>query len=657
MKRAGRRDQFSHKACVPMKRRRGKKSAQNMVLSADPQRVRIRELREALDARRDAIAEADLEIETLRDELVDFELRMDEALGREHETLRRIESHVRHVSRWSELLRSATVEELEREHRRIDERRDRELRRASKHSSHHETMGSSNPTPPSEPQPEKNQASLDRDRQKRSPPTDALKAAYRRLARRFHPDLARSEDERLESSRMMVRINSLYRDGELERLASLAEQAKGGELDDNERELDVDEQLDTLEERLQWFDAVLDNLRDERNEIENSPTCELMRTVGQTASAARHLIEKLRDELQARIASSYSQIVEAIHGLENDVSDYNRRRTHLSDTALARRERHDLERRFDAFAHKSLIRASLAAITTQQVSPAAQTLSERLEAWAKDRPELLDLALFTYASELTPFPLEGLETFDGLEIRYNALARGHRRPELSQSLVEIDEILEFGVRKATERVAHLGLRFRHDIHREAILVALQSLHVRSALRGVLAVLGNHGVCDNCHRTVFFSPVFKLRGLDDLRAQVCPSCGHSQSRYWLPRGEDVQTVLNPTYLDLELLQEWSFQIAHQTVATQLVPIEVEMLNVGALKRRITEDILWRHQIEVSPGQIELWQGQVRLGETTKLHTLTDTNFILRFSDELDWSERDAVELIRHRVRNRFRTGEK
>ncbi len=617
------------------KRAPRRKKATGLVLSSEPERVRLRELRAALDERRDAIADIDLEIETLRSELADFEAAYNDRLMNEHATLRRVEGYLRHLRRWSELLRADPVEDLGSRARRVEKQRLRELKQY----------------PPRARIRDEAPNLLENEETSLLPaPRDELKAAYRQLARRFHPDLARTEDERLQASKMMVRINTLYRDGDLDRLVALAEQVKGGEIDDPE--LTDAEQLELLDERLAWFDAVLENLREEREELEQSPTCELMRNVEQAQAMNRDLVGEIREELRQRIDESYERVGNAMRRLETEVTEYNRKRTHISEAALARRSRTELEKRFDPFADKSLIRAGLAEIATTRVSPAARTLSEELEAWADERPELLRLALLAYVSELTPFPLEGIESYEGLEERFEELSR-ESSIRLGEALVEVDDILEFGVKKATEKVAHLGLRFRSDTQRQAMMVAVKSLGVRAELQRVLSVLGEHGQCNECKRKVYFVPLFRLRGLDDLRARVCPTCGHAQSRYWLPRGEDVQSVLNPSYLDLELLSEWSFQIAHQSIATQLVPVELERLSVGDLKRRFVGEVLERHEIEVPRSQVELHQDGVRVLERTPLAELDSQLFEVRFSSDAEWTERDAVELIRHRVRNRFK----
>ncbi|MEL6341085.1 MAG: J domain-containing protein, partial [Myxococcota bacterium] len=307
--------------------RRRRATDAGLVLSPEPDRIRLRELQAELDTRRDAIADEDLEIETLRDELADFEAYYNQALSEEHAGLRRVENYLRHLRRWSELLRSDPVDDLGTRASRVERTRERELRQTPRVSTPQDSQSSQNEAEHRSPH-----SSPDRREDRESAPAavvSKLKVAYRQLARRFHPDLARTEDERLQASKMMVRINSLYRDGDLDRLQALVEQAKGGEIEDVE--LDIHEQLAMLDERLAWFDAVLENLREEREELEQSPTCALMRNVEQAVANNVDLLGQIRDELRERIEKSYDKVYEAVRRLEGDVTDYNRKRTHLSE--------------------------------------------------------------------------------------------------------------------------------------------------------------------------------------------------------------------------------------------------------------------------------------------------------------------------------------
>src|SRR5262249_30843576 len=157
-----------------------------------------------------------------------------------------------------------------------------------------------------------------------------------------------------------------------------------------------------------------------------------------------------------------------------------------------------------------------------------------------------------YASELSPFPFDGLRSADDVGLRLAYLCR-HDRAEvkLEEALVDASELIEFGVRKLSGQVARLGLRFRSELAREARPAVLQSAAVRGELKRVLSVLGERVRCEHCQRDVFAIPLFKTRGLDDLRASVCPDCGEAMRSYWMPKGKDVQAVLNDAFLDLDV----------------------------------------------------------------------------------------------------------
>jgi hypothetical protein len=607
--------------------------ATHLVLSDAPERRRMRTLQAALDERRDAIAELDLVIETLRDDLAAFEAHTQARLAEEHDALRRIDDVTRHLERWAQLLAEQPRESVGKRGYRLEERRRRELH--NRPSRQVEVSGAAEPEPELEDPGE---------------PSDRLKAAYRSLARRFHPDLARTEAERVRHGQMMARINILYRQGDVARLEALAEQAKGGELE--AEDVEVDEQLTVLEERLAWFEAVIDNLREERRNLESSATCELRRNVEQGAALGRDLIAELKEELRQRVEHAYGDITSAVRILEAEVQRYNRDKTR--PTGLSRTRGAALERVFDPFADKRLIRASLEAIATANVSGAARELAEWIEVEAPSRPAVLRLLLFCHVSELSPFPLGGLETYDDLELRFDHLGLGDEEPvSLARALVEADDMVEYGVRRATDEVARTALRFTNETTRDAVLVALRSLPVRRQLKEILLVLGERVTCSSCSQESFAVPLYRTRGLDDLRAEVCPLCGHTLSSYWMPKGQDVQAVLNPAYIDFEILSEYSFRLARTSVATQLLPVQVASGTVGDLKKLLFKDLFDRYQLGVKRGQVRLLRGKKPVPERTALEDLDHNQFVVRFAKDAPMNEADALEMLRHRIRNRFK----
>jgi hypothetical protein len=149
------------------------------------------------------------------------------------------------------------------------------------------------------------------------------------------------------------------------------------------------------------------------------------------------------------------------------------------------------------------------------------------------------------------------------------------------------------------------------------------------------------------------PLYRMRGLDDLRALVCPLCGETLSKYWMPRGNDVQAVLNATFVDYEIVSEWSFALARASIATQLTPVQVETMTMGALKRMVVGDVFERNDLAIKPAQVVVAQQGKAIPDRAPLLGLDKTRFRLQFRDTAPMSENDALETVRHRIRNRFK----
>ncbi|MCC6750250.1 MAG: hypothetical protein IT371_21475 [Deltaproteobacteria bacterium] len=601
----------------------------DLVVAETPERLRRRDLQASLEALRDAIATLDCEVETLRGELAAFEARYRQRVADEDAALGRSRALIRHLERWVELLEEEPGEAISARATRLERQRAREAERLQREA---ERPVGDDPVALEEPCPD-----------------DRLRAAFRRLVKRFHPDLARTEEEQRRFGALMTRINSLYRGADLPGLRALEEQAKGGELDDPEASLDA--QLRELEERLQWFQTVLRNLEEERAALERTSTHRLWRSVQAAAARGEDLVAELKAALARRVDDSHAEIVQAIRLLEAEVKRHNRDLSAPRDGKAGGRA---LDRTFDPYAGKRLVRLSLEELAAVAVGPAALRRARWLEELASEQPAQLRLLLLAHVSELSPFGVAGLETFDGLKLRFDALGKRDETPApLERVLGELCHVVEYGVRRATPTLARLGLRFRDELLREGLPAALRASAVRRELRRVLQVLGDPWRCTACRAQVFTLPLYRTRGLDNLRALVCPRCGAIEQSYFLPKGEDVQAVLNAAYLDLELVSEWSFRLARATVGIQLVPSQVERLTVGELKRRFCEDLLERHELPLRRGQVQLFQGRAKCSLGTPLAELAEQRFTVRLVEDAPITEVDAVEMLRYRIRRRFR----
>ncbi|HET9157360.1 MAG TPA: hypothetical protein VFN91_11875, partial [Myxococcaceae bacterium] len=322
--------------------------------------------------------------------------------------------------------------------------------------------------------------------------------------------------------------------------------------------------------------------------------------------------------------------------------------------SLATDGRRSLDRAFDPLGRQRLVRLSLEALRSARAEPGARSEAERIEDLARHSRAAARLVLFAYASELVPHPLDGLRSYDDLALRFEQLGSRDEEPAtLERALVDAADLVEFGIRRAGARLVQSGLRFRSALLRDAVPLALRKHSLRVEFRRVLATLGERTGCPECQKEVFAVPLYRLRGLDDLHASACPRCGHLFRSYFLPRGKDVQSVLNTAFLDLELLTEWSFRMGAASVSVQLLPVQVERMTVGQLKRRFWSDVLERHGVPVPLHAVRLLQGRRAVQERRKLADLDRQEFVVSFGEKARVSVTDALETVKHRIRTRFR----
>ena len=593
-----------------------------LVLADSPLRERLGALRAEAESLRDAVGALDLEIETLRTTLAVFDARVHGELRDAHALLRRIAGVVRQMEAWAELLATAPRAEVARRARRIDRRRARQL--------HTDADGEAPEPVEALPAPDE---------------AGELKSLYRRLARRHHPDLARTEEEQLRAASLMARINALYRAGDLAGLRALADQALGAELE--EEAASLEREVELLAERCARFRAVLEGLEEELAELEDCPTARLWRKVKARESEGVDAFAELRRELGDRARRAYDDVRAAARALEEVVRRYNRSANEL-DAARGRA----MGRSFDAHLRQPLVRLSLEALATLRASREVRARANRLVEEAGERPGVVRLVLFAYAAELLPHGLESVATLEGLRRRFQAHPRG-AAGRLEELLVDAAELVELGVRRAGPRMVQTGLRFRDRTLAEAVPLALRSHALREEFRGVLASLGDELRCPECGVDVFAVPLYRLRGLDDLHASVCPRCGHLLKSYWMPRGKDVQAVLNDAFLDLELLTEWTFRLGRASVSMQLVPVQQESLSVAQLRRRFVDDVLLRHGVEVPERDVQLLQKRAPVPGRRSLADCDSRTFSVAFARGAPMSVAEALERVRYRIRTRFR----
>jgi hypothetical protein len=618
----------------------------SLLVTDEPDRARLRELQGTLDALLDEIVAIELSLDEARAALAQFERDYEGRLRAERAAMTRVQGVIRQLERWASLLDRFRSAEIAERAARLDAQRDRETQRLEEDRRQHEEQRRE-PAPRSIEIATATAASTPQEPAPEARGDERLKAVYRALVRRCHPDLAQTEADRVRLGALMARINGLYAERDLRRLERLDEQTRDADVDVTEKT--TLDRIAEIEARIAWLAVLRDNLKNERGALDRCATGELRRKVEEARGDGRDLFEELRGDLQREAIRARGEIRAAVRLLEEAVHRYNKQ--NALATVKPPSSAGALERVFDPYDDKRFVRLGLEQLAALHLGPAALQEAAWLTDLASSNPPLLCLILMTYAAELSPTPLPGLETYEDIALRFRHFA-GDAGTTIDDALVELAERVEYGLRRTSARRAHAGLRFRSVITRQAIPGALRSHAVRRAFKGVLAVLDERITCTACAREIFGVPLMRTRGLDDLRSLVCPECGHTLKSYWMPKGKDVQAVLNDAFLELELVTEWSLRLAQTSVAIQLVDAQVEAMTVGDLKARLFTDIFERNQLGVERAQATFEQAGAPVAEDTPLLDVDERTFTVRFAAEASVSVPDAVEILRHRIRTRF-----
>lgn len=138
------------------------------------------------------------------------------------------------------------------------------------------------------------------------PPTAAderqIKKLYRKLARRFHPDLAPNAQQRAYRTEKMAAINDAYAARSLAELVALAEEADRSALSSGSKGQTEEQMIKTLEEELRRIDHRLKQIRFEISNLPNRSSVQLSMEVKLAKRQGRDLLDEMAAELEHKIA-------------------------------------------------------------------------------------------------------------------------------------------------------------------------------------------------------------------------------------------------------------------------------------------------------------------------------------------------------------------
>jgi hypothetical protein len=129
-----------------------------------------------------------------------------------------------------------------------------------------------------------------------------IKLLYRKLARRYHPDLARNAADRLQSNAQMVEINQAYAQGDLEKLMNLAGMATPYGVERTPSNVIPGILQDKSLSEAEKIERKLKVVRQQITRLSSLPSVKLSLEVKLARHQGRDLLNEMASELRYKVA-------------------------------------------------------------------------------------------------------------------------------------------------------------------------------------------------------------------------------------------------------------------------------------------------------------------------------------------------------------------
>jgi hypothetical protein len=147
--------------------------------------------------------------------------------------------------------------------------------------------------------------------QKEFRPPENLKKLFRRVAKKIHPDLSSSDEERKKRHDLMAKLNQAYDKLDEEGIRSILIEweAEGY----SESSLELGEQLVLTVRQLAQIRSRLSNISEEMEELELSEMFQLKINIDSAEKEGRDLLQEIAEDIQGKINKAKAQIRDLAH--------------------------------------------------------------------------------------------------------------------------------------------------------------------------------------------------------------------------------------------------------------------------------------------------------------------------------------------------------
>ena len=267
----------------------------------------IDEIAEEITAKREIIADLSEEVSSLKNELAVFEAEYHGRIGVLYVKLDELELAIKEYLKRIELLESGKVKNLVDLEKEIEEqfktdyqKIKEEKEEAEQYSEEYERV--------------KEKPKLDEESEKR------LKSLYRELAKKYHPDMARTPEDKEKFHKIMAEINQAYNDRDLKKMEELAIRLKYPE------KIFVKESLEEEFERLMGeskkLDEIISDIENELDAIKNSDTYKFKMKVDEAKAEEKDLLKEMEDGLKTKINQKDEELKKMKQEFKDIVREY-----------------------------------------------------------------------------------------------------------------------------------------------------------------------------------------------------------------------------------------------------------------------------------------------------------------------------------------------
>ncbi len=243
-----------------------------------PEEEELQRKRGDLENLRSQLAESELELATVRSELIAFERRYQEVVGSRYAELDKLEARIAESIARSRPADPAARQKAESARARADESA--------------EAMG-------------------DIGREPSGPafaPTEELRALYRQAAKELHPDLTTDQEERARRQKAMAEVNKAFEEGDEERIREILAQWRSSP--EQVHGDDTAAQLVRVIREIAQVRKRLDAIKTEIEELSEAELSCLKKQVEEAAARGQDLLAEIAAQLDARIEQARTRLKE-----------------------------------------------------------------------------------------------------------------------------------------------------------------------------------------------------------------------------------------------------------------------------------------------------------------------------------------------------------